>query len=264
MKRNIFLAGSVLLACAVNAQAGVITHYDVDFNSPVHTPGSTPTTGSGADTPTRIVFGSPTVKERFGALDDQPLVFNSTGNSAPYLYDQIGFRLGRGYDNYRFEYDILASNLIGSEYQMTLFLDTPTVQNVYLRPNGQIGLTGRMPSPPPATTYFQEDSILKFVIDVDLAASTWEIAVNGSHVTSSPFRSSGGDIDSFRFSLGKIGSNSPRNDDVYVALDNLKVTSFVDDPVPVSEPGAFALFGMALLGFLGFLSKQRLRTRQTA
>ncbi|MBU6953194.1 PEP-CTERM sorting domain-containing protein [Hahella sp. HN01] len=263
MKRNIFLTGSVLFACAVNAQAGVITHYDVDFNSPVHTPGSTPTTGSGADTPTKIGFGSPTVKEQFGALDDQPLVFNSTGNTAPYLYDQIGFRLGRGYDNYRFEYDILASNLIGSEYEMTLLLDTPTVQNVYLRPNGQIGLTGRILSPPPAAAYFEEDSILKFVIDVDLAASRWNIAVNGSHITSSTFQSSGGDIDNFRFSLGKKGFNSPRNDDVYVALDNLKVTSFVDgpDPVPVSEPGAFVLFGMALLGLF---SKKRLRTRQTA
>ncbi|MCX5635338.1 MAG: hypothetical protein NTW55_05835 [Planctomycetota bacterium] len=89
--------------------AGVVDiYYDVDFSSPEHQVGFPPATGNSPTRPSRIVFGSPMVSTSLGALNDQPLVFNTTGNVPSFYYDQILFDVGKGQSYYYVAFDMFA------------------------------------------------------------------------------------------------------------------------------------------------------------
>ena len=112
--------------------------YDITFSSPEHTVGHVPITGSSPTRPSQIVFGAPIVSSSLGLLQNQPLVFNTTGNRPSFYYDQIILIVSKNAAFYYVAFDVLTQNLIGSTNQFKLLFDTPTVRNIVFRNNGTI------------------------------------------------------------------------------------------------------------------------------
>ncbi len=228
-----------------SAHAASITYYDVDFSAPTHTIGSSPTEGSSSDTISSIVFGQPVVESSFGALSSESLVFNTTGNTTPCcFYDQIELDLGKGSDQYRVSFDLSTSNYVntGSGNTFTLLLDTPEVRNIHFNNDGTISYfipfqgSGVIGS-------FSDNSLLNMMVDVNLAASTWDISMNGSLLHSGVFSPSVNDINSLRFSFGGLSTTSFDS----VGLDNIRVTNG-EDMTGVPEPRSSSLILLGLMG----------------
>lgn len=256
MFRNRVVVAGFLASICGGVNAGVITHYDVNFNSPIHSAGSTPVVNSNGDTPSNINFGSPMVESSYGELTDQPLVFNTAGNTSNYLYDQVWFELGKGYDNYQFSFDLQISNLKDSWYQFAVLFDAPTIQNLHFNKAGRMEAFN--PNTASANNFFgnyKEDELMDFDIDIDLAADIWTISLNDSVAYSGDFYSASGDISRVRFSLGKWLSGVSSDSSVTVALDNLLITS--RDSVSVPEPSSLLL---ALMGGFGLIIGRRKKT----
>lgn len=252
--KSAVLTAFVAMAGIQSAAASVITHYDVNFNS--DTAGLAPTIDSSSTTPSRIIFGEPIVESSFGALTDQALVFNTAGSTmSQFYYDQIGFNLNKGYDNYQFEFDLSIDGLIGSDYHFTALLDTPIVQNFHLNPDGTASTQNVYTSSVvDSLGGYSENELLHVLFDVDLSSNLWSIKLNDLLVLSDDeFYSESGDIKSFRLSLGTVFGGSSNDPSVFVGLDNLKITSIVNDtpssnvPLPGTLP-LLTLAGLLLLG----------------
>ncbi len=240
--KSILALGVVALLGASSAQAAIVTHYDIDFSSPTHSVGSAPTTDSGSNTPSSVVFGQPVVGNSLGALTDQPLVFNTTGNGGCCSYDQIRLDVGAGYDNYQLSFNMSSENFVntGANNRFTLLFDTPEVRNVYFG-NGDISIF--QPSISSTIGSFADGDLVSMLIDIDLVTNTWDIFQNGSLLHNGFFDTSGGDIESIRFSYG---STSSTNFDS-VGLDDILLTSQV---ATVPEPSVWMLMGLGLLGLM--------------
>jgi hypothetical protein len=240
-----------LLSSPLVATAGVISLYDIDFSSPTHTVGSTPSVGTGSDQVSFIRFGDPTVIDTSAGTPDQALHFTAqTGAYIP--YQQIELTMGRGYDNYQMSFDMVASNLVGSNYEFVLLADTPSVRNLYFRNTGDISLIGKNMGT------FANDTSYNVMLDYDLVDQQVSYWMNGVLVGSQLFTTSGGDIESFRFNLGpyvlsqeilELGPDTS----VWVNLDNIKVTTRTADPVSaVPEPSAIMLMMLGMGGLGSF------------
>lgn len=128
-----------LLALAEGAAGAVVAetvYFDIDFSSPLHRVGSRPTYNSGPATPTNNVFGSPEVVARFGALADQPVVLNTTGNPGSYFYDQFNLAMGHNQSTYHLAFDVYTEGLVGSLNSFGVILDFKSVAKLgfYLEP----------------------------------------------------------------------------------------------------------------------------------
>ena len=153
-----------------------------------------------------IVFGSPTVVSSLGVLTDQPVKFGPETA----VYDQFKLSLDdlpKG-TKYVLEAEIVIAESL-SAGGLTLLFDTPTVRNIYFDDTGIVrsfGASGAIRTFPLGTK-------IDLRVDVDLAADTWEISLNGS---SAHFGSFGGatEIRSIRFS----------SNNVIAGLDNLRVS----------------------------------------
>lgn len=150
--------------------------YNITFSSPEHTVGQVPVTGSSPTRPSRIVFGSPIVSSSLGLLQDQPLVFNTAGNSPSFYYDQIKLDMDRGRGFYYTSFDVLTHNFIGSRNKFTLLYDMPSVHNISFRNNGVINLFSR------EDISFQDDIPMHFEILMDLSNDYAIIFIDGQLV----------------------------------------------------------------------------------
>ena len=239
------LAGAVVsqLLVVTSAQAVPTTYYDIDFSAPINTVGSTPATGSGTDTVSSVVFGQPVVESSFGALADESLVFNTTGNTGGCChYDQIKLDLGESSDRYQVSFDLSTENYVntGAGNTFTLLFDTPQVRNIYFQNDGTIREYARV------LGSFSDNSLLNMMIDINLATNTWDVFMNGGLLSTSVFTPSGDDIESLRFSFG--GSSTTSFDSV--GIDNIKVTNG-EVLASVPEPAALSLMLLGLIG-VGF------------
>jgi len=238
------LCATTLLG-ASSVQAAIITHYDIDFSSPTHTLGSVPATGPSSDTPSSVVFGQPVVESSLGALSDQALVFNTTGNTTPCcFYDQIELDLNAGYDNYQLSFDLSTDNYVdsGSTNNFAVLFDTPQVRRIDFENSGDVSTYQPfLGTSTIGTDVFDDNELLSMLVDIDLGLNTWDIFLNSSLLHSGFFDTSGSDIGSVRFSLGSASTTHFDS----VGLDNILLTSRVGVP----EPSTLMLLGAGLLGF---------------
>ncbi|MGK7872245.1 MAG: protein kinase [Xenococcaceae cyanobacterium] len=191
--------------------------YDVTFSSPTHTVDSPPSFGASSSTPSRLLFGQPTVKSSLGVLNDQPLVFHDPLNPP---YNQIEFKLGHQADNYSVSFDLL---FLDNEGGFTIFFDTPTIQSLSFKPNQQISIfqpkiDGKAIKKSIGT--YSLGTVLKVQIDVDLILNEWSISVDNVLLYKGEFFAFSGDVMSIRFSHGQFD----RSTDGLVGIDNILIT----------------------------------------
>ena len=235
-----------MLSTSLSVNAGVITHYDIDFESPPH--GLLPSVGSNPNQISAINSGTPKISPTFGSTISQSLLFDGAD-----FAEGITLNMGKGFNNYRMEFDVYALGLVGSDYAFTLHTDTPNVRNLSLV--GGSGIFQYFGSTDGTQNIGGLLNKLAYnvVLDYDLSAQqvSWAISGIGTNLTGSNlFTTTGGDIDSFSFRLAPALGGAGADPTVKVQLDNVRVTS---NAVP--EPGSLALI---LLGMGGLLVKRRL------
>ncbi|MEB3210689.1 MAG: hypothetical protein VKL39_05020 [Leptolyngbyaceae bacterium] len=195
-----------------------VIHYDVDFDT--DDVGTAPTFGVDSSTPSRIVFGTPTVEPSLGDLKTQPLVLRD-----PSGYDQIRFDMQQGYDNYSLSFDLLVQNSAG---ELTVFFDTPTVQNLYFESDGSISIFQPLEAGYAVNQVigsYQTNQVLDINIDVDLSTDEWSIFLDETLIHRGSFRDSE-DLRSIRFSHGQFSTSS----NGVVGIDNILISSRVPAP----------------------------------
>jgi hypothetical protein len=231
------LAGSLFLN-PLSVNAGLLTLYDIDFESPTHSVGSAPSIGADIDQVSRIIFGSPTVESTTST--DQFLQFNANSST----YEQIQLNMGQGYDNYQINFDFLSSNLSGSDYAFTLLADTPIVRNFSFS-----GTTGVRYWAPFVQSInggnFADNTNYHVSIDYDLLVGSVSVWLNDGLLGTRSFTTSGDDIESFRFSLSPAMGGAGSDPSISVNLDNILVTTRT---ASVPEPNTLLLLSVGLIG----------------
>lgn len=268
MKINIVVTSFLVLIYSSLGHATPVVYYDVDFSSPTHSLNQVPATGSGFNTPSQIVFGQPIVQQSLGSLTNQPLVFNTLGNSPSFYYDQLEFGVGRGSSKYSLSFDLWTQDLVGSGNNFSLLFDTPVVQKISFDSNGEIRVdAGHFGQCLTKLCYssvisgFRDEELLNVLIDIDIASSEWSVMVNDAHLFDGLFSASGGDIFSFRYSLGLQSSASSPNHLTYTGLDNIKMVDElrISPTGNVPEPSVLSLM---LLGLVGLIMKTSWRLKE--
>ncbi len=221
----------MLIIFVIIAFSGILkadeVFYDITFSSPEHTVGHVPVTGSSPTRPSQIVFGSPIVSSSLGLLQNQPLVFNTTGNRRSFYYDQISLDMNNGIGFYYISFDVVTQNLIGSTNHFVILFDSPKATQISLRNNGVCSF-GRP---------FQDGELLHFELLLDFPKKWLTVYVNGIK-----YRDGSLNISYFRtlrFNLGLVSSGSPPDHNTYIGLDNIIVADHVvtRSCAPVAEAG---------------------------
>ncbi len=240
---------SIIILICSNFCAATEIYYDIDFSSPEHTVGLPPAVGNSITRPSRIVVGSPIVSQSLGALNDQPLVFNTAGNDPSFYYDQIELDVHKHQSYYFVSFDILAQNLTNSLNNFSVIFDTPSIRNIVFQNDGNIHIINKISSSYweqfPIGTY-TENSVLHFEINMDLTMHLWSISKNGMQIYKSSFYPDS-DIEHIRFSLGLESGASSNDVSTYAGLDNIIVAN------GIPEPATLLLFGLGGL----FLRKRK-------
>jgi len=240
---------SILTVLSGNINAATNIIYDINFSSPTHTVGSTPTTGNSASTISSVNFGQPVVEESFGSLTNQPLVFNPNIHS----YEQIELGLGSGFGNYKLSFDMETRNLVNSNYSFSIFFDAPNANTLNF--NYAYGY-GRVKSwsanvYPQFFGYYSDETLMHVEIEVDPVKKLWIIDIGDiAPAFTGSFLAWSNDIESIRFSLAPNLGDQGIDTNVFVGIDNILVTT---ESVP--EPCAMVLFGFLGLPFLAKFRK---------
>ncbi len=200
---------------ALDARASDVL-YDVDFETPPHVLGSTPTTGDGPaprETISSVVFGAPTVVLGYESLGQQPLLFDSSDQAA----DQIRLDLSNlpASDHYCIEADLLISAQAGTDTGFTILHDTPQVRNIRFE-NGEIRTFVPFIGGSLIGTYTRGD-VIQVRSEIDFPTDLWTISIDGSVAFTGSFGGATA-LTSLRFSTGTVGDVG-----VVAALDNVHV-----------------------------------------
>ncbi len=204
--------------------------YTADFSSPLNQPGLPPATGMGQQTPSRIVFGNPTVVSSFGHLTNQPLLFTALN------YQQIQFDLGNGVPDYFVDFDFETRNLNPSLFAFVILFDTPSVENFYLHGNGYIGVP---PANSPYLPGWSDGDLHHMHIGVNLGTGSWLFQLDNRAAVTGPFFSDSGDVFSMRMNLSAWKAFTPDDPTVQVAIDNVIIGTSVPEPSSVAITSLF-------------------------
>jgi hypothetical protein len=240
MKKHTLLSSLLAVLLFSGMSMAVDVYYDIDFSSPEHIVGLPPSVGSQPTRPSSIVFGSPTVQRSLGALNNQPLVFNTTGNAPSFYYDQIALNVAKAQQHYFVSFDMLTQNLVSSRNDFVVLFDTPTIRNLEFNNDGSIGIFGTRSG---TIGSFRDNTLMHFEIDIDMIKQNWTISMNSNILCNWAFVPDN-DIESIRFSEGLAIMNVPQDNSTYVGLDNIIVAN-----APIPEPTTILLFavgGLAL------------------
>ena len=214
--------------------------YSVGFNSPLNQVGQLPTTGLGYSTPSRIVFGTPTVVSSFGSLTNQPLLFSAIG------YQQIQFNLGQGVPDYFVDFDFESHNLNPSLYAFSTLFDMAGAgaQNFYFHGSGHIGVP---PANSPYLPGWSDDQLHHIHIGIDLPTSSWTFQLDGGMPATGLFTAVSSDILSMRMNLSTWYQGTTNNPIVQVAIDNVVIGNTVPEP---------SIAIVSCIGFAGLLLRR--------
>lgn len=204
--------------------------YDIDFQSADQAINDLVTTGAAPDHVSSVVFGAPLVVSAFGPLTDQPLLFNTDGESpigSGFYYTQIELTIPAvPLSDVDLSFDMVDS---GSDHSFTVFFDTPSVRKFEFN-TGQISfINPRLPDAAVGT--YQMDQANHMDIHVDYQLNQWSFSENNSVLGNGAFDPDGS-LRSIRFNFAAFGPNISGT-----AIDNLVVA--------VPEPSLLAILGSA-------------------
>jgi len=210
--------------------------YNINFQTPGQGLNQTVQTGAGPQYVSSIVFGNPQVVSSFAGLTQQPLLFNSNGQTPlgqGYYYTQIQLNLGiPNPPALDLSFDFTD---VGSGHFFTIFFDTPEVRNFQF---SQGGISFINPVAPADNfgTYAQGQDC-HFDIHLSYQQNEWTFYENGISIGSGAFDPSGSALQSIRFNYDASGPNISGT-----AIDNINVT--VPEPAHLTSVAlAFAAIG---------------------
>jgi|ERR1039458_6030055 hypothetical protein len=170
--------------------------------------------------------GDPSVQSSVGPFADA-LVFHSVIGD-----DTIELPIGIAGSYYDIQYDVLAHDLLNSQYVFTMFLGmTPTSVSLH---GGQNSIEVFQSSPYTLDNLadFSNDQVYHFDISVDLNANLWSVTIDGTQMFSNPINASS--LEDIYFSMVPWITGAIDAPGTYAALDNVVVSV-------VPEPAVFSL-----------------------
>lgn len=190
--------------------------YLLDFESPTHQVGESPTVGPRPYSISRIPFGTPRI------VNDQPLLDgNCLELKGGDVYDQVMLDTGWMSGLFTIEYDVVTSGLTNSKYGFTVLLDIPG--NVH-----SVGFDGRSNTFSKDVPYaggqplpFEDNRRYHVSIEADSSGGEWTIRVDGVERYRSSFKGSA--IGSIRLNVGSGVGNVPATPGTKVYVDNFRV-----------------------------------------
>lgn len=230
MRTSFAVSCLIVVVCVSSTLASITTtHYDINFEGPRHTAGSTVSIDDSIYTPSSVRFGNPSIVSHGTG---QWLEFNTAGNRPSFYYDQIALDLGHGYNNYSLSFDLWSQNYVGSgsNNRMTVLFDTPQVRNLYFKPDGSIEFYNVSGHHHIGT--FSDFTWNHIDIHIDLLQEEASILMNNSLLFKGVFYPGENDINHIRYSFGLRSSRSALSVDDTILIDNIKVTSTI--PLPSS------------------------------
>ncbi len=192
----------------------------------------------------QTIFGNPTVQSPVGPFANA-LVFHAVTG-----YDQIELPITVAAPSYDIQYDVIAHNLLNSQYAFSTFLDTAFATSVDLH-GGQNSIEVFQSSPYTLENLegFSNDQVYHFDISVDLQNNVWSMSINGTPMFSNPVNASS--LQDIRFSMAPWIAGAVDGPGTYAALDNVVVTA-------VPEPTVFNLLIAAAIPTL-YLYRRKTR-----
>jgi hypothetical protein len=197
--------------------------YWVDFGSPLNQVNQPPATNAGPLTPSKIVFGGPTVVSSFGHLTNQPLLFKGT------YYEQIQFDLGKQAPDYFIDFDFETRKLNPSLFAFTVIFDDPWAEVFYLHGTGYIGVP---PSNSPGLPGWTDYELHHMHIVWNVPAATWFFKLDDRGLESRRVYYETGDVLDMRLNLSAWRAFTPGDKNVQVAVDNIRIGTSAPAPPP--------------------------------
>ncbi len=202
-----------LMPIEVESTGASTVYFDVDFGTPPHTVGQPPVAEFGElplpiRTVSSPVTGAPLVAETFGALTDQPLVFDSEDGAV----DQIRFSffdIPNKPENLAVDFDVLIESM-EDDYGFSVLFDTPNATSLSFRNDGVITAA------PGNVGNFEYGQKLHFRVEI-YAIDYWKIFIDGEpayEFTAWP----ADEFQSVRFSTETINPKGVR-----AAIDNVVI-----------------------------------------
>lgn len=216
--------------------------YSVDFETPDQGVNQIVKTGAAPQYVSSINFGTLMVVSAYGALNDQPLLFDSNGQSplgTGYYYTQIQLNLtGVQAPTLDLAFDFTD---LGSGHSFTVLFDTPQVRNFEFF-GGQISFQNPTNSSVNIGTYVQGQDC-RFDIHLSYPDNQWSFYENGNLLTQGEFNPAGY-VQDIRFNYSAAGHNISGT-----AIDNVLVV--------IPEPAH--LLGVACVTVTAWLFSARKR-----
>jgi hypothetical protein len=186
----------------------------------------------------QVTLGNPSLQSAVGPFADA-LVFDAVTGG-----EQIRLPVGTSGPQYEIQFDVLAHNLLNSDYSFGFYLDTATVHSV----NFHGGLNCiYVYQPSPFLNYslapLVNDSVYHFDVGLNTQSSVWSVAINGTSLFDGPC--DGAVLQDIRFGIALWIGGAANAPSTYVALDNVVVSL-------VPEPSSAALSFAGALAWLKF------------
>lgn len=184
---------------------------DITFDSPKHQLDQQVNV-SGPFAPASVNFGTPMVRSQIGLMQGPALELKGAG------YQQVNTMAGRFASSYRLELDAY----LDLPNTFTIHFDgadtSGNPQALYFDANGTIStlqdnaMSGTLGNYPVR-------QLIKIAVNVDIAASQWEVFVDGISKFKRPFVTTNGDLRAIRFHAANTGSGS-------VGIDNVRLYAY--------------------------------------
>ena len=200
---------------------------------------------SGGETGTyEVVSGHPTLLASAGPLQDVLAVHAGVGG------EQIRLPIALVGPRYDLQYDLMAHNLLASDYAFVLHFDMAGIHSLSFH-GGLDSIYAYQTSPfiNQILTPFTNDKVYHIGVSLDSEADVWSVAIDGNPVWTHPLN--GASLTGIRFGMAPWIAGAADAPNTYVALDNVVLNA-------IPEPSVVTL---AAAGFLFWLGRVRSRLR---